>query len=374
MNKRTVYSPGMSVLKEKRQNMVIVAAGNQRTQIFPALTVSIELRRCVQTVDLTWVSLGNSKIRNMCRKHQIHLIRSSINRKGTVKKVCQTVKETVQFTRMFGRNRPKAVVSFGGAECIPVLAAARFRSVPYYLYEQDSVPSLTSRFFGKGARKVFLGFPHAGPKPLHGAAELTGVPLRPVNRPYDEKVYFRGFDRKKKTILIISRQDQASLINPYLLSVVEQWITKGYQIVWQTGKCDYKSIKQRFNNNSGIFIFKNIKDRYPYYAASRLVICRAETSILSEIAYFGLPCIVIPRTTKKDNPLWINAGVVEMQGWGIRLVQDETLPQLLMEAAGNILEDDFRFELMCRKALDHAPLNAASRISRTICEDIFNRN
>ena len=91
MKKRTAYSPGMSVLKERRQNMVIVAAGNQRTQIYPALTVSIELRRCVQTVNLIWVSLGNSRIRNMCRKHKIHLIRSSINRKGTVKKVCQTV-------------------------------------------------------------------------------------------------------------------------------------------------------------------------------------------------------------------------------------------------------------------------------------------
>ncbi|MDO5575449.1 MAG: glycosyltransferase, partial [Fibrobacter sp.] len=193
-------------------------------------------------------------------------------------------------------------------------------------------------------------------------------------RPYDDKVYFKGFDRKKKTVLIISKLDQENLINPYFLSVVEQLLSKGYQIVWETGKDDYKSIKHKFCNTGSIFICKNIKDIYPYYAASRLVICRAETNILSEIAYFGLPCVIIPRTTKKDNSLWLNAGVVEMQGWGIRLVQDETLPGLLLKTAENILEDDALFEKMCRKALDHAPLNAASRISKTIYEDVLSRN
>ena len=123
-----------------------------------------------------------------------------------------------------------------------------------------------------------------------------------------------------------------------------------------------------------VFVIDSQKDRYPYYAVSRVVICGAEADLLSEIAYFGLPCIVIPGTTAKDDYRWINAGVVEMQGWGFRVGQRAGIGQTINRNVKKALEDNAVFEKMSRKALDHAPFNAAARITGIIYEEVLKRN
>jgi UDP-N-acetylglucosamine--N-acetylmuramyl-(pentapeptide) pyrophosphoryl-undecaprenol N-acetylglucosamine transferase len=151
---------------------------------------------------------------------------------------------------------------------------------------------------------------------------------------------------------------------------VKRWIARGFQVVWQTGNAGYAEVVQSVGSKGEAFIFSSIDDLYPYYAVAKIVIGRAGASTLAEIAYFGLPCILIPLPWATENHQWMNAGIVETQGWGIRVKQDEQCCSQVEEAITNILADEGMFETMSRKALDHSPANAAKTIVETIVNGI----
>ena len=365
---RTGLSSGRSAVR------VVVAAGGMRSRVYPALSVALELRRRVRNVALTWVSSHNKKVKELCREHKISLVNTHIHEQNTCAQVLHATKETIRFIKLFGKEPPEAVVAFGGQECFPVLAAARLKSVPYYLFEQNSVPSLTSRVFGPGARKVFFGFPLAGPHQMHGSTEWTGVPVKTARKEYDSRLYPSGFDKNRKTVLVISTEEEIQKHAQTITALINTWCNEGFQVLWQTEKSDYAQIRREMAICQGVFVVKQGKDPYPFYAVSRVVICPAETSILAEIAYFGLPCVVVPGISGKMNYEWVNAGVVEMQGWGFRVALEDQSEAIIDRHVRDLLENDALFETMSRKALDHAPTNAVARITGAIYEDILKKN
>jgi UDP-N-acetylglucosamine--N-acetylmuramyl-(pentapeptide) pyrophosphoryl-undecaprenol N-acetylglucosamine transferase len=198
---------------------------------------------------------------------------------------------------------------------------------------------------------------------------ITGTPVRRNASSYEKFAYPFGYSRTKKTILICGGSQGAQSMNMCLLDAVKNLIPRGFQVFWQTGLPGYEDIVNKTHGVNGLFIFPTIDDLYPYYAAAHIVIGRAGASTISEIAYFGLPCILIPLPWATENHQWINAGVVETQGWGVRVKQDGDCGAHTVSAVEHIFNDVTVCESMSRKALDHAPSFAAATIVKTIISD-----
>jgi UDP-N-acetylglucosamine:LPS N-acetylglucosamine transferase len=66
----------------------------------------------------------------------------------------------------------------------------------------------------------------------------------------------------------------------------------------------------------------------------------------------------------------MNAGVVETQGWGIRVRQDEQCGSLAEQAIAHILSDEKTFETMSKNAFGHSPADAAKTIVETVISGI----
>jgi hypothetical protein len=62
----------------------------------------------------------------------------------------------------------------------------------------------------------------------------------------------------------------------------------------------------------------------------------------------------------------MNAGMVEAQGWGVRVKQDEQCGPQVDRAVRGLLDDTVKYEAMCRKALDNTPGGAAAAIVGSI--------
>jgi UDP-N-acetylglucosamine--N-acetylmuramyl-(pentapeptide) pyrophosphoryl-undecaprenol N-acetylglucosamine transferase len=159
-------------------------------------------------------------------------------------------------------------------------------------------------------------------------------------------------------------------MNDCLVEAAGRWARSGSQVVWQTGVPSYEAISAQFKGKKNILIFATLDDLYPYYAVSRLVICRAGASTLSEISYFGLPCVMIPLPWAAENHQWVNAGLVETQGWGIRVAQQEQCGPNVEKAVSSILSDEKKYNAMCMKALDNSPADAAEKIARLLARDL----
>ncbi|MGD9201217.1 MAG: UDP-N-acetylglucosamine--N-acetylmuramyl-(pentapeptide) pyrophosphoryl-undecaprenol N-acetylglucosamine transferase, partial [Chitinispirillia bacterium] len=114
------------------------------------------------------------------------------------------------------------------------------------------------------------------------------------------------------------------------------------------------------------YIFSTCDDMYPYYSIANIIICRSGAGTLSEIAYFGLPCIMIPLPWAAEDHQWKNAGVVESAGWGVRIAQDEKCSEKTVKSIQMILKDKNMYERMSRRALDNSPDDAAKIIVQKI--------
>ena len=216
----------------------------------------------------------------------------------------------------------------------------------------------------------FAGFPITGSQKLASTVTVTGTPVRRNTSSYETFDYPFGFDRTKETVLICGGSQGAQSMNICLIEAVKDFVKKGFQVVWQTGLPGYEDIvKATGEVKTGLFVFPAINDLYPYYAAANVVVGRAGASTISEIAYFGLPCILIPLPWATENHQWMNAGVVEAQGWGIRVKQDNQCGVNTAAAVQMILTDAAAGERMSRKSLDNAPSFAAATIVKTIISD-----
>jgi UDP-N-acetylglucosamine--N-acetylmuramyl-(pentapeptide) pyrophosphoryl-undecaprenol N-acetylglucosamine transferase len=358
---------------EKSKKIVIVAGGTGG-HVFPALACGQELKRQCPDVALQWVGTDRSRERELCNKNAIPfrqltargLVRSLSPR--NVGAALDFLRGTMTMRTEFRRERPTAVIAFGGYVCAPVLMAARLSGVPYFLQEQNTVPGLVNRLFASGARCSFLGFELAGRKRLAGATRVTGTPVRQVSGRYDGFAYPTGFNRSKTTVLISGGSQGAASMNTALIEPVKRIIGKGIQVVWQTGAASNAEIIKKIGRRKNAFIFESIDDLYPFYSRARCVVCRAGASTLSEAAYFGLPCVMVPLPWAAENHQWINAGLVESQGWGVRVAQSEQCGEKVLAAVTEIITDDAVIERMSRQALNNSPVNAATDIVKAILE------
>ncbi|KMQ53049.1 UDP-N-acetylglucosamine--N-acetylmuramyl- (pentapeptide) pyrophosphoryl-undecaprenol N-acetylglucosamine transferase [Chitinispirillum alkaliphilum] len=339
----------------------------------PAVSVVLELRRRCTNVSFAWVGSGHKGEKEVCKKYNIsHILLESVKVKkgeGQIPGI-RFVGELYRFNKIMSKDKPSAILAFGGQESAPVLAAARLKRIPYYLMESNAVADPVNRFFASGAKKIFLGHSSINLNVLHGTKEVTGIPVRQVVKGYNKTEYPSDFDRSKTTVLICNGEGYSSSFNSCLIETVKEWLENGMQVVWQTGVRDYGALTEMFKGYRTLFLFSEVKDLYPFYAASKIVVGRSEPDFLAEIAYFGLPCMLISSPSSGNNVQWLNAGLVQNQGWARRFQEGQNCGEQLYSSVKEILQNEQVFEMMCRKALDNAPINAVNRISEVIINDL----
>jgi UDP-N-acetylglucosamine--N-acetylmuramyl-(pentapeptide) pyrophosphoryl-undecaprenol N-acetylglucosamine transferase len=357
-----------------------IAAGGTGGHIFPALSVVLEWRRREPKLEVLWFGTERSRERELCELHKLSFVPLKVSGIQRLLSL-HSIKTLVEFYRgfrlvrsMFGKERPDVIIAFGGYVSAPVLAAARIMRIPYFLHEQNTVPGLVNRLFSRGARCNLLSFPLCGAKQVRGAQQLVGMPVRPIARQVDESLYPAGLDKTAPTVLICGGSQGALSMNRLLVNAVKGWLKQGIQVVWQTGTTGLEEAQQAVAGLGKAFVFDAVSDMYPFYAIARVVVGRGGASTLAEVGYFGLPMVIIPLPWAADNHQWTNAGLVEGQGWGIRVAQNPLCGEQVDKQVRKLLSDDALFEQMSRKALDFTPVNAAATIVQTVVEMVEGTN
>jgi len=114
-------------------------------------------------IDVTILHSG-SDIENklFVNTKSIRIISAKFDRNSIYKKLISypmILAGLIQAKVLFIFKRPNLIFSKGGYGSVPVLFAARFFKIPYFLHESDSRIGLANKLFVKKAKKVFLGFP-----------------------------------------------------------------------------------------------------------------------------------------------------------------------------------------------------------------------
>ncbi|HRZ34063.1 MAG TPA: undecaprenyldiphospho-muramoylpentapeptide beta-N-acetylglucosaminyltransferase [Candidatus Moranbacteria bacterium] len=266
---------------------------------------------------------------------------------------------------------PDVIFSKGGCATLPVVIAGWIYRIPIMIHESDANPGMANSILAKFADRVAVSYPSAQ---IYFPAEqvvITGSPLRDDINKGDKENARKLFSllESKKTIFVWGGSQGAKAINDKMLEVLPE-LLKNYQVIHQTGENNFEEVKKRAGE-LGIkvgregyhalpFIGEEIKD---ILAVSDLVISRAGSSSISEIAANGKPAIIIPLENSANDHQRMNAYSIAKIGGCVVLEEANLGEHMLLAKINEIMNNEkLRNKLTENIKVFYHP-DAASRIA-----------
>ena len=360
---------------------IILTAGGTGGHIFPAMAVACEIREKHPETELLWITTNRSNEKEIAERFSIKMLSLEVDgipRKISpqpIKAILKTAKAIIFMKKFLKKEKPDAIIAFGGYVCASVLWAANSARIPYFIQEQNTIMGAVNKFFAENAKSVFLGMPLNNyelrittPQGLGAERphyELTGTPVRKKEN-YENFAYPPEIDKTKRTILICGGSQGAQSMNKILVKAAHWFSQNGFQVIWQTGTAGESEIKKEFAGDKNVAVFASFTDLYPYYSIAELLIGRSGAGTISEAELFALPSIFIPLPWSAENHQWHNAGWAEDCGWAIRLEQNEEASEKIIAfAEKNLLIKNEIYGKMKSSAVKNSK-NSAEIIVRNV--------
>ena len=240
--------------------------------------------------------------------------------------------------RIVSARRPDLVIGVGGYSSGPVVLAAALRGVPTMLLEQNAVPGLTNRLLSRFVDAAAVTFDST--RTFFGAKTfVSGNPVRPAFfaavGPNQESA--RDDQASVTRVLVFGGSQGAHAINVAMVEAAPQLASGGpsLRLVHQTGERDVEMVRAGYRQaglQAGVEPF--LYDMERQLRDADLVVCRAGSTTLAEIAAAGRAAILIPLPTATDDHQRRNAEAVVAAGAGELLLQQDASGGVL---AGRIL-------------------------------------
>ncbi|MFN3692729.1 MAG: UDP-N-acetylglucosamine--N-acetylmuramyl-(pentapeptide) pyrophosphoryl-undecaprenol N-acetylglucosamine transferase [Candidatus Paceibacteria bacterium] len=270
---------------------------------------------------------------------------------------------------------PDVLFSKGGYTSVPMLLMARFYRIPVVIHESDSKPGRASNLAKKFARYIGIAYASAAEYFPAEKTALVGIPIRKsLQTPHPNPHKFLGVPKDRPIIFVTGGSLGAIRINNFILNSLTQLLPQ-FTVFHQTGPTEEKVVIQ---TSQALVADKNLLERYfvkgtmdaetmsALFEAASLVITRAGSTTLFEIALHGTPAIVIPIPEEISHDQRTNAYAYARSGAATVMEEGNLTPYLLTSEIQSIMGDPVRYEAMSRAARTFATPHAANQIAQIL--------
>ncbi len=283
----------------------------------------------------------------------------------------------VQATWKLYRLFPDVVLSKGGYAAFPTTVAAKLLGIPLIIHESDAHPGKANLIASKWAKVICISYEEVikfFPESLDRKKFiLVGNPVRPsIFKPVREGAHeFLDLDPSLPAILVLGGSSGAKALNNILLDALPNLIKK-YQIIHQTGKENIKEVVSVANMKLKNSPYKKRYKAMDYlstlalrmsFGISSLVVSRAGSGVIFEIAAVGLPSIVVPIPEDISHDQTYNAFAYASSGAAVVLKQRNLTATILENEIDRIMNDPVLWHNMSKAAREFARPDAARKIA-----------
>ena len=265
----------------------------------------------------------------------------------------------------FLRDRPSAVVGFGGYPSIPALAAAWALRIPRMIHEQNGVLGRTNRLFARRVDKVACGtWPTTLPDGV--SAVHTGNPVRAqvLNR---AGAAYEIPEHGPFSILVIGGSQGARILSevaPSAIVDLRDRLAATVRVAHQARFEDLARVRAAYES-AGIEadvepFFEDIAQRVEN---AHLAISRAGASTVADICVIGRPSILVPYAAAVADHQTANARNLADAGAAILVPETELDPSALTDQMQGVLGTVGTALRMRDNALGLAKPDAASHLA-----------
>lgn len=272
---------------------------------------------------------------------------------------------------------PDVVFSKGGYTSVPVVIGAWILRIPIMIHESDTKAGTANKIGAKFARYIAIAFDEAADDFPKDKTALVGIPIRKalLQKTPNPKEKL-GLPADKPLIFVTGGSLGSQRINRLILESLDE-LLPNYSILHQTGEKNEATVQQTsaelITDNSLLanYFVKgtlNAEEVHDAQSAADIVVSRAGTGTIFEIAKKGVPAILIPIPEDISHDQRSNAYAYARAG-GASVMEEANLTDGLLTAEINrIMGNSEVYKAMAIAAANFGSRDAADTITNTLLE------
>lgn len=313
-------------MTESGDAFAVIAGGGTAGHVNPGLAVAAALvERGHPRSSITWVGSERGLEATMVpvAGHPLYLLPGrGVQRRVALANVAALwgiVVATLRAVGIVRRVRPSVVVALGGYASVPCAFAAWILRIPIVVMEQNARPGLANRLAARVAKVAAVSFDGTAlPR-----AVVTGNPLRreivAVRRDVHAARQSLALPLDRTVVLVTGGSLGATHINEVALELVAAWRDRAELAVRHVvGPRNLDAIRGRapaLPPDGLRYDLVGYEERMAdALVAADVVVCRASSGLVSEVAVIGVPSVLIPWSGAAEDHQTANAQVLSAAG------------------------------------------------------------
>ncbi|MEH6522283.1 undecaprenyldiphospho-muramoylpentapeptide beta-N-acetylglucosaminyltransferase [Sulfitobacter sp.] len=349
--------------------LLVIAAGGTGGHMFPAQALAEVMLARGWRVKLSTDARGARYTSGFPDAVEIEQIASAtFARGGLLAKALvpmRILSGTLSAAMRMMRDKPSAVIGFGGYPSIPALGASWMLRLPRMIHEQNGVLGRVNEIFSKRVDAVACGtWPTTLPEGVE--AFHVGNPVRASVLERAGAAYIAPGDYPMEVLVMGGSQGARILsdVIPPAIAALPMEMLRNIRVSHQAREEDGTRVAQYYAEN-GINadvqpFFHDVPRRM---SEAQLVISRSGASSIADLTVIGRPSILIPfAAAAGDHQVANGHGLVEAEA-AIMIREDAANPETLTEHIEMILSDGAAALTMANKALSLGKPEAAETLA-----------
>jgi len=363
---------------------VLVAGGGTGGHVYPGLAVAEAVQAAAPRAEIRFAGTrrGLEAILVPQAGYRLHTVPASgfrgLGPLARLRFLLNFAAGLVSSLWLLARWRPDVVLGTGGYASAPIMAAARLRSIPCALQEQNTIPGSANRLLARWADRIYLGFAESQQYFPEKSCLFTGNPVR------------ASFSRGQKPstaekevspclsananddglrLLIFGGSRGARTLNNAAKGATALWQRQPCPAIWlQTGPAQKEELVAAYAEfpQDRVRVTAYIFDMPTALAWADLAVCRAGAMTLAELHVLGKPAVLVPFPHATDDHQLKNARACEEAGAAVVVTNDALTPQVLVDTVESLAEDSARLQAMGQAAAALARPEAATKIAQDL--------
>ena len=372
---------------------VIFTCGGTGGHINPAIAVAKILRERKPDAEILFVGADDGMETNLVPREGFKIETVTISnylRSFTPSAVWHNVKAVVAIRRALRRAdriirdfKPDVILGTGGYASYPMLRQGVKNGIPTALHEANAVPGLATKMVCDKVDKILVSFAESRSEYKNAERVIpVGMPVR------EEFVFTKRADARKELglddkPLIVSAWGSlgAREMNKKIAQFMKlECADDKYYHIHATGSFGWRWMPE-YVRELGVDLAAHpliTMQEYIYNmptvtAAADVMICRAGSSTLNEIAAAGTPCIIVPSPNVTNNHQEKNARILENRGAAVVIREADCDGEKLYQTVQELLADKEKQAKMRTALRELAVIDSAERIYQILLDLIKSR-
>ncbi|MFB7512659.1 glycosyltransferase [Streptomyces sp. NPDC056144] len=377
--------------RRTRPLSVVIGAGGTGGHIYPGLALADALRRADPEAAISFIGTERGLEGRLVpgAGYPLHLVDMIPFDPGLGARrfllPADLVRSAAQAREIARAQGAEVVVGMGGYPSAPAVLGARLAGLPALIHESNAVPGRANRFAARLTPHVAVAFDPARSH-LHGgqnalttgmpiAAELAELAALPARSPAREarRAAARlrlGVPEGRRLVVVNGGSLGAARLTEAALGLAERWSDRDdVHFLVKTGPAALADARQRLSTGGG----ERVAAAVPYldrmadaYAAADLLLCRAGSATVAELAATGVPAVLVPYPHAPGDHQTHNARVLTDAGAGLLLPDAETTADRLAGIVAPLLAEPARLAAMTSAAPPGPHAHAADLLAAEV--------